>query len=313
MLAVLLALTAAISFGCSDYVAGRAARRAGTVVSVAFTAEVAKAVLVILVVPFVSSKNPSAPSLAWGAAAGVSGGVGEMALYLGFRHAAFSVVSSVSAVGAAMFPVLAGFLFGERPGAFSLVGIALTLPAIMALSARPGKANASKKCERDAATSAPGGTNACNPVAYPNPEIRKGPAAGVVWGLAAGAGFGLSLIGLNRAGSRTDLWPLAIAELAAVAIIACTAAAIGELKLPPTGTRRLSALTGIMGSLGIFSYFLSTHRGLLVVTAVIYSLYPAATILLAKVLSGERLTSVRIIGLCLAAVSVGLIAVGVST
>jgi drug/metabolite transporter (DMT)-like permease len=313
MLAILLALGAAISFGGSDYVAGRAARRAGTVMSVAVTAEVTKAVLVMSVVPFVSSQTPSASSLVWGAVAGVCGGAGEMALYLGFRHAAFSLASSVSAVGAAAFPVLAGFLFGERPGAFSLAGIALTLPAIVAVSASRGKSSADNGSGSDAATSAHSEIDARDPTVHHKPEIMGRNAAAVVWGLAAGAGFGLSLIGLNRAGSRTDLWPLAIAELAAVATIACTAAAIGELKLPPTGTRRLSALTGVMGSLGIFSYFLATHRGLLAVTAVIYSLYPAATILLARALSGERLTGVRVIGLCLAAVSVGLIAVGASS
>jgi drug/metabolite transporter (DMT)-like permease len=57
-------------------------------------------------------------------------------------------------------------------------------------------------------------------------------------------------------------------------------------------------------------FFLSTHHGLLAVTAVITSLYPAETILLARLLSGERLTAVRIIGLCLAGASVGLIAAG---
>ena len=61
---------------------------------------------------------------------------------------------------------------------------------------------------------------------------------------------------------------------------------------------------------GTALFFLATHHGLLAVTAVITSLYPAVTILLARVLSGERLTSLRIIGLCMAAASVGLIAVG---
>ncbi len=65
MLAVLLAVAAAISFGGSDYMAGRAARRVG-VVKVAVTAEVIKAVLVMAVVPFVSSQAPTTPSLTWG-------------------------------------------------------------------------------------------------------------------------------------------------------------------------------------------------------------------------------------------------------
>jgi drug/metabolite transporter (DMT)-like permease len=132
-------------------------------------------------------------------------------------------------------------------------------------------------------------------------------------GLIAGAGFGLSLTGLNRAGSRNDLWPLAVTELAAVVTIAGTAAVMRELSLPPAGTRRPAALTGVFGTLGLFSYFLATHRGLLAVTAVIYALFPAVTILLARAFSGERLTGIRIVGLCLAAASVGLIAVGGAT
>lgn len=294
MLAVFLALAAAISFGGSDYVAGLSARQAGLVVSVTVTAEVAKAVMVMSIVPFVSSQTPSGPSLAWGAAAGVSGGIGEMALYAGLRQAPFSVASSVSAVGAAALSVLAGLLLGERPGTLSLVGIALTVPAIIGVSVRRGPG---------AEPSGPCATG-CGPGATGRHM------AGVIWGLIAGAGFGLSLTALNRAGSGTDLWPLALAELAAVATVACTAAAIGELTLPPTGTRRLAVLTGILGTAGIFCFFLATHQGLLVVTAVIYSLFPAGTIVLARVLSGERLTIIRIVGLGLAAVSVVLIAAG---
>jgi len=317
MPAIFLALAAAIGFGCSDYTAGRAARRTTMAVSVAVTAELTKAVLVISVVPFVSSMVLTVPSLAWGAVAGISGGAGEMALYLAFRRAAFSVASSVSAVGAAALPVLAGFLLGERPNAFSLAGIALTLPAIVIVTSGPARADESRNSESDAASSARGRTGARDsavdrPTESPRPEIVDRQVAGVVWGLAAGAGFGLSLIGLNRAGTRTDLWPLAVAELAAVVTIAGTAAVIGELKPPPVGTRRLSVLTGILGSLGIFSFFLATHQGLLAITAVIYSLYPAVTILLARMLSGERLTGFRVAGLCLAAVSVSLIAVGAS-
>jgi drug/metabolite transporter (DMT)-like permease len=140
MLTVLLALAAAVSYSGSDYTAGLATRGA-SVVRVTVIAEVTNAVLLISVVPFASSQSPSLPALAWGATAGVSGVAGAMALYLGFRHAAFSVASSVSAVGSAAFAVLAGLLLGERPGALSLVGIALALPAIAAVSVSTGPAN----------------------------------------------------------------------------------------------------------------------------------------------------------------------------
>ncbi len=134
MLAVLLALAAAAGYGGSDYAAGLAARRA-SVVRVTVLAEVTSAGLLLCVVPFISSQAPSLASVLWGIAAGASGVAGAMALYLGFRHAAFSVASSVSAVGSAAFSVLAGVVLGEQPGALSLAGIALALPAIVAVSA----------------------------------------------------------------------------------------------------------------------------------------------------------------------------------
>jgi drug/metabolite transporter (DMT)-like permease len=286
MLAVLLALAAAAGYGGSDYAAGLAARRA-SVVRVTVLAEVTSAALLMCVVPFISSQAPSLTSVLWGIAAGASGVAGAMALYLGFRHAAFSVASSISAVGSAAFSVLAGVALGEQPGALSLAGIALALPAIVAVSA---------------------------PASQPPPdEARPGQhrhAVGVGLGLAAGAGFGMFFIGLNEAGSVNDLWPVVISQIAALVTVACVAAATRDLRLPPTGARRLSVMTGAIGATGTTMFFLSTHHGLLAVTAVITSLYPAVTILLARVLSGERLTALRIIGLSLAATAVALIAAG---
>lgn len=303
MIAVVLALAAAASYSGSDYAAGLAARGA-SVVRVTVAAQVTNAVLLTPIIPFLSARPPSLPSLAWGAAAGVSGVLGTMALYLGFRHAVFSVASSVSAVGSAAFSVLAGLLFGERPGALSLAGIALALPAIAAVSVGTGEAS----------TGQAGGDGAREPAAAAGPagHLRRSAtgrhAAGVGWGLIAGAAIGLFFVGLNRAGSGTDLWPLAVAELTAVVAVLAAAAVTRQLGPPPAGTRWLSVLTGITAAAGTLCYFFATHRGLLAITAVITSLYPAGTIVLARVLLGERLTAVRITGLCLAAVSVSLIA-----
>jgi drug/metabolite transporter (DMT)-like permease len=318
MLAVLLALGAAISYSGSDFAAGLASR--GTsVIRVTVVAQVTNAALIIPIVPFVSSQVPSARSLAWGAAAGVSGVVGTVALYLGFRHAAFSVASTVSAVGSAAFSVLAGLLFGERPGALSLVGIALALPAIASVSASTGqsqsRAGQPGTGEPDPGAGQPG-------TGEPDPGVgqpRTGQAAvgrsatghhaaGVLWGLIAGAAIGLFFTCLNRAGSARDLWPLAIAELSAVLAIILMAAVARQLRLPEPGTRAQSLVTGLTAAAGTLLYFLATHHGLLAVTAVITTLYPAGTIVMARALLGERLTAVRVIGLCLAAVSVALIA-----
>jgi drug/metabolite transporter (DMT)-like permease len=314
MLAVLLALAAAAGYGGSDYTAGLAARRA-SVVRVTMLAEATSATLLLCVVPFISSRAPSLTSVLWGAGAGVSGAAGAMALYLGFRHADFSVASSVSAVGTAAFSVLAGVVLGEKPGALSLAGIAFALPAIVAVSvpasqpapdaAPPGQLGQGPVTEERGL----GPSGGSREVALPGQHGKHRHAAGVGLGLAAGAGFGLFFIGLNEAGSGTDLWPIVISQAAALLTVTCLAAATRDLGLPPTGTRRLSLLTGTISAVGTTSFFLATHHGLLAVTAVITSLYPASTILLARVLSGERLTALRIIGLGLAAASVALIAV----
>jgi drug/metabolite transporter (DMT)-like permease len=304
MLAVLLALAAAAGYGGSDYAAGLATRQA-SVVRVTVLAEATSVVLVACVVPFLGSRAPSWTSVLWGAGAGASGVAGAMALYLGFRHAAFSVASSVSAVATATFSVLAGLALGERPGALSLTGVVFALPAIVAVStpARKASTDPAARPPPGGAAPAPGGRRH-------RPGATGRHAAGVGLGLAAGAGFGLFFIGLNQAGSGSDLWPIVVSQVAALVTVAFVAAATRDLRFPPAGARRLAVLTGAIGAVGTFSFFVATHHGLLAITAVITSLYPAGTILLARVLSGERLTALRIIGLSLAAASVALIAAG---
>ncbi len=129
-----------------------------------------------------------------------------------------------------------------------------------------------------------------------------------MWGLSAGAGFGIMFIALNRAGSHNGLWPVAASQFTALAAVLVLGLATGDAHLPLPRARGLAALTGLAGGAGTVLYFYATQAGLLAVTAVLTSLYPAVTILLARVFVGERLTAVRLTGLCLAGASVGLIA-----
>jgi len=300
---VLFALLSALGYGGSDYAAGIAAREV-SVLQLTVLAEAASVLVVLLIAPWVSSQAPSAGSVAWGAGAGISGVVGALALYMGFRNEAFNVASSLSAVGSAAFSVLAGLLFGERPGGVSLIGIGLALPAIVAVSASSGRPAGSPGDDGGGDDDGRDGGGA----AAHRPTGRH--AAGVIWGLVAGAGFAGLFIGLNRAGSSRDFWPLVAAQLAALAAVCGVAAAARQLRLPTARTCWLAAVSGVTGAAGIICYFIATHAGLLAVTAVITSLYPAGTIVLARVLLRERLTPIRIAGLCLAAGSVALIAAG---
>ena len=293
MLAVILALVSALGYGGSDFAAGLASRTA-SVIQVTLLACVAAAVLVFAVLPFAASPRPSGAALAWGAVAGASGTLGGIALYLGFRYAAFSVAASLSAVGTAGFSVLAGLLWGERPSTLALIGIILALPAIVGVSASTGEGE-----ERVSASEGKGPAGAV---------VR--PAAGVAAGLIAGACFALLLIGLDRAGSGSGLWPAAAAEAAELAVALTAAALTRNLRLPGGRPGWLAILAGVTGAAGTICYFYATHHGLLAVVAVLTSLYPASTIVLARVTLGERLTRLRLAGLVLAGACVALIAAG---
>jgi drug/metabolite transporter (DMT)-like permease len=284
MLAILLALGAAISYGGSDFAAGLASRGA-SVIQVTLLASAVSAGTVAAVLPFAAARPPSAAALAWGVAAGLGGTAGAFALYFGFRHAAFSVAGPLSAVSAAGFSVLAGLLLGERPDALALAGIILALPAIVGVSA---------------SAAGPGG----------DPGGPARPVAGVVAGLVAGACFALLFVGLNRAGSASGLWPVGAAQAAELALALGVAAATRNVRLPGGHPARLAVIAGVAGAAGTISFFFATHHGFLAITAVLTSLYPAVTITLARVLLGERLTALRLTGLSLAAVCVALIAAG---
>ena len=298
MLTILLSLVSAAGYGSSDFAAGLATRRA-SVIRVTVLAEAFSVAVVGVALAVIGAALPSPQAVAWGSVAGLAGVAGAMALYLGFRHAAFSVAGPLSAVGAAGFSVLAGLLLGERPTVPALIGIALALPAIAAVSASAHEPEG----EEAAGTSSPSPTD-------PAITGRRWVPAGVSYGLVAGACFALLFIGLNQAGSASGLWPVFCSQIAALVGVGGVAVFTGDLHLPEAGGGRLAAVAGLTGGPGTIFFFLATHHGLLAVAAVITSLYPAVTIMLARVLVGERLTAIRLAGLILAAASVALIAVG---
>ena len=335
MLAIVLALASAIGYGGSDFAAGLASRSAG-VIQVTLLASMVSAVIVAAALPFAASHPPGTAALAWGAVAGLGGTSGALALYLGFRHAAFSVAGPISAVGAAGFSVLAGLLLGERPTALALTGIVLALPAIVGVSASAASADSEPPEEETADADAAEETAD----AAGRPAATGSPATGVAAGLVAGAGFALLFIGLDRAGSGSGLWPVAATQVTELVVALAVATVTRNVRLPgtrrrgtqPSGTRRpgaqlsgtqlsgaqlsgtgprlLAVIAGAAGASGTILFFFASHEGFLAITAVLTSLYPAVTIVLARTMLGERLTALRLAGLTLAGACVALIAVG---
>jgi len=308
VLAIVLALASAIGYGGSDFAAGLASRSAG-VIQVTLLASAVSALVVTAALPFAASHPPSAAALAWGAVAGLGGTTGALALYLGFRHAAFSVAGPISAVGAAGFSVLAGLLLGERPTPLALTGIVLALPAIVGVSASAASGTVAGAASGTVASAASAGGRPDEPAGDPATAAGR-PATGVAAGLIAGACFALLFIGLDRAGSGSGLWPVAATQVAELTVALAVAVATRNVRLPGPRPRLLAAITGATGAAGTILFFFASHEGFLAVTAVLTSLYPAVTIVLARTVLGERLTVLRLAGLTLAAACVALIAVG---
>jgi uncharacterized membrane protein len=282
-MAILLGLASAIAFGVSDYLAGVLYRRLHFTL-VGLISQVSATALAWASLPWTGGPRPATAALAWGALSGIGGGVGSLALYRGLGRGKMSVVGPLSSVGAAALPALAGIALGDRPSPLAIGGVLLALPAIWLVASSSGR---------------PGGERAAGP-------------SGVGDGLLAGAGFGLLFIGLARAGDGAGLWPVATGQLTALVLLTVVVGVRLATTRPalPGGPRALlpPLLVGCLSVTATLLYFLATHSGLLTIVAVLASLYPGITVLLAWLLLGERITRVQRAGLALCAVAVVAIA-----
>lgn len=283
MTAVLLALLAAAAYGSSDFAGGIASARLApwTVSMISNTV----GGLTCLIASIWVGGALTGADLGWSLLAGVGNMVGTSALYRGMNAGRMGVVAPVSGVGAAVLPALVGILGGERPGTVVWVGLVLALPAIWLVASEPATLE-------------------------PSPAQRSGLAAGVVDGLVAGCGFGVLLLGLAQTSDGARLLPLATNQLTAAALVA----SLGTVLRIPWRPRRerapLAALAGLLGTAATGSFLAATKHGYLTVTAVITSLYPATTVLLAAVVLRERVHRPQAVGLALCAVAVALVAAG---
>ena len=274
---VLLALAAALGYGLSDFVGGLAARRTSAW-PVAFMS-VAGALACSVLLALVTDGHATGVDLGWGALAGVGSGLGGAFLYRGLAAGRMGVVAPVSAVGAAVLPVAVGVATGERPELLVWLGVAAAVPGIWLVSREPG-----------------GGGSL---------------AAGLVDGILAGLGFGLLFAAIGQVPEEAGLWPLAVAQAAALPAVVVTATALGALWRPTARSEVTSGLlAGTLASAAALAFLLATQSGLLTVAAVLTSLDPAFTILLAATVLREPIHRGQALGLAFCGVCVALVAAG---
>lgn len=275
MTALLLALGAAAAYGVSDFVGGLSSRRTSAWPVAAVNSAVGCGCAVVGALLLPADAGPA--DLAWGALAGVGSGLGGAFLYRGLARGRMGVVGPVSAVGAALLPTLAGLLLGERLGPVTWAGVLVALPGIWLVAREPGART----------------------------------DAGLVDGLLAGAGFGVLFAATGQVPESAGLWPLAVTQLVGLVSVVALAAALQE---PWLSRHRAVVLggsaAGLLTFLALVGLLLATQQGLLTVSAVLASLYPAVTVLLARVLLAERLHRSQVGGLLLCGVTVVCVALG---
>jgi drug/metabolite transporter (DMT)-like permease len=221
---------------------------------------------------------PPVRDLAWGALAGLCGAVGVATLYSALATTIVAVASPVAAVIGAAIPMLLGVATGDRPAILSWVGIALAIPAIVLLTAGPMEKGGGGK-------------------------LRKAAWLGIV----AGVSFGLFFSAISRTSAGSGLWPLVSARITVVSLVLLFALFTRRSLRVSASNLPMVFLAGLLDMGANIAFLLASRSGMLTIVAVIDSLYPGPTVLLAWLVLRERMSRLRVAGLVLALAGVALI------
>lgn len=274
--AIIFGLASALSWGAGDFCGGVATKRSA-VFSVVVVSQIVGASCLILLALATGETMPSTAALLWGAAAGLCGAVGIVALYRGLALGRMGVVAPVSGIVTAGLPVLVGIALDGLPDPWQIAGILLAFPAVWLVSSTSG---------------------------------AQRPAAKQDLGLAllAGVGFAGFLIFVNRASAGGLLWPLVAARFSSILMLSVVALVARRTLKPTPGIMPVVFLTGILEVGGNALFALASQVGRLDISAVLAALYPGATVLLAWLILKEPVARRQLLGVLAALAAVALIA-----
>ena len=293
-----LGLSSGLCWGAADFFGGMQSRRLPAL-TVAFWSQVAGAVgLLVALAVLRAPPGPIGAGIGWGLVGGVASGCALVLFYRGLAEGTMSVVAPVSACGA-IVQVAAALLTGDQPSAVAGLGVLAAITGVVLVSrTRPTTPARPAPARRPAPPRQPG---------------RPGrPGRVLVMALGSALGFGLFYVFVDAGttGSRgAPLWVIAGARASSLMMLS-TIALVGRRSALRWPGRRIGpvALVGIgdTGANLLFAYAAIT--GNLAVVGVLGSLYPVATVVLARWLLGERLTGGQNAGVVLALTGVGLLA-----
>jgi drug/metabolite transporter (DMT)-like permease len=272
---VALALVASLIWGGADFVGGTLSRSlAPATVMLWSTVLVFPVLVVVLIVS--GDLILDATTVGWGALAGVSGALGISSLYQGLATGVMGVVAPISTT-AVLVPVLVGVGTGEELAGLQVAGIVVAILGVVLAGGPHLRA------------------------------FRTGGHVPILWALAAALGIGGSLVGLAYGSETSSVSTLLVQRVVYVAVLVGVVLAVRAERRPePTQVPTLAVLgLGDLSANGLFA--VAARSGPLAVIAVVASLYPVATVLLARQLQGERLARVQVAGVLAAFVGVAVV------
>jgi drug/metabolite transporter (DMT)-like permease len=276
VLAAPLALGASASWGFGDFLGGVKSRTLHPLAILAVSQPVGLAVLGVVVA--VRATAPPGAEVAWAAPAAVVGTIGLAAFYRGMAVGAISIVAPIAGAGAAI-PVLVGVLRGDRPSLLQGVGFAAAIAGVVLTSweRRPDQAWF---------------------------------AAGAGFGLISMVAFGCYFVFLHQASGDDFLWPAFLFRVVSTSLVWVALLVLRPAVHGVGGAFLMLALIGLLDTGGNTLYAAASSYGALSVTAVLASLYPVVTVLLARYRLRERVHRLQEVGIALTVAGIVLVSTG---
>jgi drug/metabolite transporter (DMT)-like permease len=281
----LLALLSRLLGGSADFLGGILSRRIPAVLVVA--ASQAFGLLAVAVVAVASGAFDSPTGyVPWAIASGLTGVIGLVAFYAALASGTMGVVSPIAALGVVV-PVIVGIAQGERPGPVQIVGICIAIAGVVLAS---------------------------------GPELSgKAGVRPLVLAVVAAFGFGGALLFIAKGSRDSTVMTLLTMRVTSVTVlgialvmIASRSRRAGTPGAPRLGPRDLGLLAavGVGDAAANLTFGWASTRGLISVAAVLGSLYPVVTVLMARFFLHERLGRVQTVGVAGALAGVVLIGAG---
>lgn len=280
-----LALLSSLLWGSSDFLGGILSRRLPAALVVACSQAFG---LVAVAVVAVAAGALSAPTgyVPWALAAGLTGVIGLVAFYAALASGTMGVVSPIAALGVVV-PVVVGFAQGERPGSMQLIGIIVAIAGVVLAS---------------------------------GPELSgKAGVRPLVLAVVAACGFGGALLFIAKGARFNTVMTLLTMRITSVSVlgVALAVLAVRGRRAGAPGRPRIEpqdfvllAVVGVGDAAANLTFGWASTRGLISVAAVLGSLYPVVTVLLARVFLRERLGNIQTVGVVGALAGVVLIGAG---